>query len=365
MKLSTFLKITPLLAGATLPFIPLYGSVSGEGPDSSSSGKSSSTTANSTSSTSSTSSSALPPILGTEQYGSRILLLDSGCEDWDTPQALLWNWHPVFDTDGLPAQCIPWFGGITDAKPVLNMTHLLVTGSSGAVTLIRMKDKKTIFCVYSRGCHSAELLPDGNVVSAASGADGKLELFDLSTYDPLHPETVRHVSYPLPDIHGTVWDYEQNCLWVDDADGISRWEYERKPFPALKMTALYPVEKNRKFWGHDLFPVPGTKKLFLTGRSIVLFDTVSKTYTPYSRVVCKSISQAFPGGPVIVAIPREQWWTDTVSLLEEDGKLQNFRTRKNMRFYKFRFFTHNEFSYGPLQRGGDHKTESGKASAGN
>jgi len=140
----------------------------------------------------------LPPVLGAEQYGSRILLLDANQKDWDTPKAVLWNWHPVFDTKNLPVQCIPWFGGITDCKPVLNMTHVLITGSCGAVSLVRMEDKETIFCVYSRGCHSAELLPDGNVVSAAAGPDGHLEIFDIKSYDPLHPECTRHESYPLP-----------------------------------------------------------------------------------------------------------------------------------------------------------------------
>ena len=290
----------------------------------------------------------LPPILGIEQYGSRILLLDANLTDWDQPKALLWNWHPVFDTDGLLPGCIPWFGGITDAKPVLNMTHLLITGSCGAVSLVRMEDKKTIFCVYSRGSHSAELLPDGNVVSAAAGENGHLELFDLSTYDPLHPETVAHTAYPLPHIHGMVWDFRKNCLWVDEARGISCWEYTQKPRPALKMTAMYPVEEKRFFWGHDLYPVPGTRKLFLTGRSVVVFDTENCTYEPFANTICKSISQPFPGGPVIAAIPQEQWWTDTATLLQ-DGKETPFRTRKNMRFYKFRWFVHNDFSYGPLQ----------------
>ena len=242
----------------------------------------------------------LPPVLGMEQYGSRILLLDANQKDWDQPQAVLWNWHPVFDTDGLLPTCIPWFGGITDAKPVLNMTHVLITGSSGAVSLVRMKDKKTIFCVYSRGSHSAELLPDGNVVSAAAGPDGCLELFNIATYDPMHPEAVSKVSYPCPHIHGTVWDHEQNCLWVNCAVGISRWEYKAKPVPSLKMTHQYPVEKERFYWGHDLYPVPGTKKLFATGRNVQIFDTEKRQYEFYSDIVCKSISQAFPDGPVIV-----------------------------------------------------------------
>ncbi len=296
------------------------------------------------------SADSLPPILGAEQYGSRILLLDTNRKDWNTPEAVLWNWHPVFDTANLPPVCIPWFGGITDAKPVKNMTHLLITGSCGAVSLVRMKDKYTVFCVYSRGSHSAELLPDGNVVSAASGRDGQLELFDLSTYDSMHPETTVKKSYPLPHIHGVVWDYEGNCLWVDDAIGISRWEYTAKPSPALKMTDRYSVPGFEKFWGHDLYPVPGTKKLFLTGDGISVFDTETKTYERYSDVITKSISQAYPGGPVIVAVPEEKWWTEKAQLLEKGSNAPKvFRQRSNMRFYKFRFFIHNDFSYGKLQ----------------
>ncbi len=293
----------------------------------------------------------LPPILGAEQYGSRVLLLDTNQKDWNTPKAVLWNWHPVFDTVNLPPVCIPWFGGITDAKPVMNMTHLLITGSCGAVTLVRMKDKYTVFCVFSRGSHSAELLPDGNVVSAAAGRDGHLEIFDISTYDPMHPETTRKEMYPLPHIHGMVWDHKENCLWVDDAIGISRWEYTAKPFPSLKMTDRYSVPGFDKFWGHDLYPVPGTRKLFLTGDGISVFDTETKNYERYSDVIVKSISQAYPGGPVVVAVPEEQWWTENAQLLEKgSNQPQPFRKRSNMRFYKFRFFIHNEFSYGKLEK---------------
>lgn len=301
-------------------------------------------------SASETAKEPLPPILGAEQYGSRVLLLDANEEDWNTPKALLWNWHPVFDTVNLPPQCIPWFGGITDCKPVLNMTHILITGSSGAVSLVRMEDKKTIFCVYSRGSHSAELLPDGNVVSAAAGPDGNLELFDISSYDPHHPETTVKKSYPLPHIHGMVWDHKKKCLWVNDAVGISRWEYTAKPKPGLKMISRYPVPGKKYYWGHDLYPVPGTKKLFLTGVAVEVFDTEKCTYEHYSDVICKSISQPHPGGPVIVLVPEEQWWSPKALLLDPiTGKTSVFRERKNMRFYKFRWFVHNEFSYGPLK----------------
>lgn len=301
-------------------------------------------------SASETAKEPLPPILGAEQYGSRVLLLDANEEDWNTPKALLWNWHPVFDTVNLPPQCIPWFGGITDCKPVLNMTHILITGSSGAVSLVRMEDKKTIFCVYSRGSHSAELLPDGNVVSAAAGPDGNLELFDISSYDPHHPETTVKKSYPLPHIHGMVWDHKKKCLWVNDAVGISRWEYTAKPKPGLKMISRYPVPGKKYYWGHDLYPVPGTKKLFLTGVAVEVFDTEKCTYEHYSDVICKSISQPHPGGPVIVLVPEEQWWSPKALLLDPvSDRTSVFRERKNMRFYKFRWFVHNEFSYGPLK----------------
>jgi len=148
-----------------------------------------------------------------------------------------------------------------------------------------------------------------------------------------------------------VWDYEANCLWVDCAVGISRWEYTAKPFPALKMTNMYPVPGYKKYWGHDLYPVPGTKSLFLTGIAVEQFDTVSRTYKHYSDVICKSISQPFPNGPVMVQIPREQWWTEYAELLDpaDRNKVIPFRKRSNMRFYKFRWFVHNDFSYGPLK----------------
>ncbi len=297
--------------------------------------------------------SKLPPVLCAEQYGSRVLLLDSGLPDWNTPKAMLWNWHPVFDTENLPPQCIPWFGGVTDAKPVMGMTHVLITGSCGAVSLVRIKDKHTVFCVYSHGAHSAELLPDGNVVAAGSGPDGRLELFDISTYDPLHPESVRHFVYPLPHAHGVVWDHKHQCLWASDAVGITRWEYAVKPMVSLKQTNVYPVPGHKRYWGHDLYPVPGTDKLFLTGIAVELFDTETRAYEHYSDAICKSISMAFPSGPVLIAVPEEQWWTEKALFLDaKTGKTTLFRERKNMRFYKFRWFVHSEFSEGKANNPG-------------
>ena len=57
----------------------------------------------------------------------------------------------------------------------------------------------------------------------------------------------------------------------------------------------------------------------------------------------KSISRN-QEGDVLVTIPNEAWWTDTVSLLKND-EIIPYRTRKNMWFYKARWMMPNPFSY--------------------
>ena len=68
--------------------------------------------------------------------------------------------------------------------------------------------------------------------------------------------------------------------------------------------------------GHDLFPVPGTRKLFITSLGVWTFDTESETFEAVEALGktgnVKSISQCTPGGPTIVMEATESWWSDTI-----------------------------------------------------
>ncbi len=272
-------------------------------------------------------------IICTEQFSTRIILFDAEKENWNGPDTIQWEFNPLYHKDLTPEQVL-LFRALSDVKPVRNMTHLLITASCGAVSLVRIEDKKVIFCGQaSQNPHSAELLPDGNIVSASSNGNC-LRLF--------HIRENSFEDFELEDAHGAVWDRKRNCLWASGMYGITRWEYDGR---TLKRGATYnPIPGNGEFHGHDLFPVYGEDKLYLTGRSLAVFNPERSIFESAEPVPdIKSIS-GNQEGDVLVTTPNEAWWTDTVSLCR-NGVVIPYRTRKNMWFYKARWMMPNPFSY--------------------
>lgn len=276
-------------------------------------------------------------IVCTEQFSTRVMIMDADAGDWNKKEAIQWTFDPMYHKEIRDDQ-LRHFRAFSDVKPVLNMSHLLITASCGAICLVRLEDSKIIFCGYAEGnAHSAELLEDGNIVSASSSGSF-LRLFRVRENET--------TDYELIDAHGIVWDRKRKCLWSSSLYGITRWTYDGKN---LKRQESYnPLSDGGKIYGHDLFPVYGADKLYMTGEAICVFDP--------ERCVFESIENSTPeskhsksigrnqDGKILVTYPNESWWTDTVSLYD-NGTFTPYRTRKNMWFYKARWMMPNPFSY--------------------
>lgn len=108
-----------------------------------------------------------------EQASKSVVILDA------STYRTVWSWNP--EKAGVPSNCQTWFHNPSEVKPVFNNQYILMTASGGAVALIRIADSKLMYYAYvGENPHSAEILPDGNLV-AVSSTNGKLRTFMTDT----------------------------------------------------------------------------------------------------------------------------------------------------------------------------------------
>ena len=129
-----------------------------------------------------------------EQSQNRIIIVDTAAK------RIVWEWSA--DASNVAQDHIKWFDHPDEAKPVYNNKFVLITASGGGVALVRISYKKTVFYAYAGGNpHSAEILPDGNIVSSSSTGNF-LRLFKVDTLN--FPDNISYKSYPIIDGHNVV-----------------------------------------------------------------------------------------------------------------------------------------------------------------
>lgn len=283
----------------------------------------------------------LPAVLASEQASRRILLLDSS-KDWNSPDAVLWSWDPS-KADGMPAKYAEWFGNPSDAKPVLGATHVLVAASKGGVALVRVRDSRVVRFMYAGGnVHSACMLPDGNIAVASS--DGNMLTVFAAKNAAEGVPCASKKTYPLEFAHGVVWDASQKILWALGKKTLEAYKYNfDSDSPELEKTAEYPLPE-KAVVGHDLYPLPSSKIMFITGhKGVVLFDSVSRKFADVCGVGrIKSVSLSSPDGEIISLIPEVKWWSASVSF--GASKTRRVGTLDGGRIYKARWFLPDGFS---------------------
>ncbi|WP_142685004.1 DUF6528 family protein [Chitinophaga polysaccharea] len=251
---------------------------------------------------------------------------------------VIWEWKP--ESSNVQPAHVKWFSNPSDAKMVYNNGYVLMNASGGGVALIRVADKKTIFYAYVGGnTHSAELLPDGNIVSASSTGN-YLMVFKTDTLH--YPGDVYTKKIPIDFGHNVVWDAKQQRLWSAAREHMHSFRYNFNcNAPDLVQDTVFSLPGTE---AHDLFPVYGENSLWLTNTTNVYkFDPVTLKLTQADVVQAniKSVSSAGNGFPTIVARPKVSWWTDEVI----DAKGKRLFIRKGWKIYKARWVVPNTFSY--------------------
>ena len=270
-------------------------------------------------------------ILCSDQKTRDVFIMDAN-GDWSKPEAILWHWNPK-DDPNIPPERLRAFNNMSDSKCVSDGKQVLVVASGGGMALIDVATKQSVFTAYPGGnTHSAELLPDGTVITASStGAT-------LKVFTRIGDEKTPHktFTYKFPGGHGVVWDQIHGLVWAVGADVLVAFRYN---FDA-ENPQLIPVQSfdlGKGYSGHDLVLLKKENKLLLTGRDVKEFDTMLGTLRLFSnRCPVKSISIHPETGEQLVQIPNEEWWNDTVMLLNGDRK---WTLPNKARIYKVRWFS--------------------------
>jgi hypothetical protein len=226
---------------------------------------------------------------------------------------------------------------------VLGNKYILATASGGGVALIRIADKKTVFYAYTGNgnTHSAELLPDGNIVTASS-TGGYLMLFKTDTTTLPYSGYTKKVS--LPNAHNVIWDRQRQLLWSAADSKLYAYHYNfdcAHPDLSLADSIALPASGS-----HELFPDYGKDSLLLSTSSKVwtinLKTKVVSQISSYPRI--KSVA---PGPlPYVTVLLQsidtdQQWWN--YYLIDMNGNI--VYQEPGLKIYKARWLLTNAFSY--------------------
>lgn len=254
----------------------------------------------------------------------------------------VWQWN--VENSNIDPAYWKWFKATSDAKVIYDGRYILITASGGGVALIRVTDKKVVFYAYAGGnTHSAEILPDGNVVCASSTGN-YLSIFRTDTTTTTTPIDIYCKKIPNKFGHNVVWDNKRKVLWSTAMDYLITYRYNfNKDNPDLTRIDSIKIPGNQP---HDLFPVYGEDTLWLTTMEAVFkFEISSGKFHKIEfagDMNIKSISSGPEAYPVIILRPKEKWWTDEVL----DINNISIFSEKGYRIYKARWFVNNTFSYG-------------------
>jgi hypothetical protein len=127
--------------------------------------------------------------------------------------------------------------------------------------------------------------------------------------------------------HGLIWDEPRARLWALGGDVLRSYSLTEEPSqsPHLKLEFEARLPEGD---GHDLSPVPGSSRLFIsTAKHCWFFDRNTRQFAPHDlladRLYVKSCS-VHPATGRIAFIQSEgtDWWAERVHFLNPEGELR-------------------------------------------
>ncbi|HEX6426883.1 MAG TPA: DUF6528 family protein [Niastella sp.] len=275
-----------------------------------------------------------------DQKNSRIVMVDVA-----NSNKVTWEWKPTAAYAAIRSGAQGWFTNLSEAKPVYSGKYILATASGGGVAIINVSTKKAIWYDYAGGnTHSAELLPNGNVVTAST-TGGYLLIFTVDSY--INDESKQGGKVTFEDVHNVVWDKTNKLLWAAGKNKLKAFSYNNScGSPVLTLKKTYTMPEGN---AHDLFPVYGsTTDLWLSNSGHVYkFNVSTGAFTLVKTISSvKSVSNGPSGYATIIDKANgnggESWRTDVITDLNSGATVF-----KNTSFgmYKVRWKLVNSFSY--------------------
>lgn len=250
-------------------------------------------------------------LLCAEQSQNRISIIDI------TNSTFFWNWKAGVNNN-IPVADAGWYDVPSEAKRVYNGLYVLMTASDGGIALIRQSSKKAVYFAKGIGnMHSAELLPDGNIVAISSDSN-YIMIYRMDTTS-LPGSITWKKRFPDTAPHNVVWDKTRHVLWSAGAHKLYAFSYNNDCHsPTLSAVDSIPLPAAN---AHDLFPVYGsTDSLWLTtGGKVWKFSAATGSFTTAIATITgvKSISSGPAGYPTVYlqSISDAMWWNDNVKNL--------------------------------------------------
>lgn len=279
-----------------------------------------------------------------DQKNSRIVMVDVA-----NGNKITWEWKPTASYAMIRSGAQGWFTNLSEAKPVYSGKYILATASGGGVAIINVSTKKAIWYDYAGGnTHSAELLPNGNVVTAST-TGGYLLVFTTDSY--INDDSKQGGKVTFEDVHNVVWDKAHKWLWAAGKDKLKAFSYNNScGSPVLTLQKTYTMPEGN---AHELFPVHGsTTDLWLSNSNHVYkFNvntgvfTLIKNSAGANITTVKSISSGPSGYTTIIDKANgnggETWRTDVITDLNGATVFKN----TSFGMYKARWKLVNLFSY--------------------
>jgi uncharacterized protein YxeA len=222
--------------------------------------------------------------LATDVANASIIIVDMGLskeEDFsDLEDCIIWEWQSTKDPT-----CIGNPGKGVDAAKLRYSEYykkdvVIVCSSNGWAGVIDYEEKKVLWQWSFGGgnFHSIEMMPNGDVVVAGSGDDGKI------FYIPLSAGVTKPSHYiPSPSGHGVMYDPQNNWLWVLDFDEVYACAVVGAGTKDAKLARIggCDVKFTRDNDGHVLSPMFGEPGKYWVASSVrnYIFDSEELTLT--------------------------------------------------------------------------------------